>query len=69
MSNKTLVIVESPAKCKKIQGFLGPGYIVKASFGHRLILSMIISFSLTLINLGSRHYQPVLVRQDIMNHK
>ena len=34
MSNKTLVIVESPAKCKKIQGFLGPGYIVKASFGH-----------------------------------
>lgn len=32
--SKTLVIVESPAKCKKIQGFLGPGYIVKASFGH-----------------------------------
>ena len=31
---KILVIVESPAKCKKIQGFLGPEYIVKASFGH-----------------------------------
>lgn len=31
---KTLVIVESPAKSKKIQSFLGPGYIVKASFGH-----------------------------------
>uniref|UniRef100_A0A6C0AQ21 DNA topoisomerase n=1 Tax=viral metagenome TaxID=1070528 RepID=A0A6C0AQ21_9ZZZZ len=29
-----LVIVESPAKCSKIQGFLGPGYIVKASMGH-----------------------------------
>ena len=29
-----LVIVESPAKCGKIQGFLGPGYIVKASMGH-----------------------------------
>ena len=29
-----LVIVESPAKCGKIQGFLGAGYIVKASMGH-----------------------------------
>jgi DNA topoisomerase-1 len=29
-----LVIVESPAKIKKIQKFLGPGYIVKASMGH-----------------------------------
>jgi len=31
---KSLVIVESPAKVNKIQGFLGSGYIVKASFGH-----------------------------------
>lgn len=31
---KTLVIVESPAKCSKIQSFLGNNYIVKASFGH-----------------------------------
>tara|TARA_Y100000816_G_scaffold30830_1_gene19741 strand:+ start:71986 stop:74307 length:2322 start_codon:yes stop_codon:yes gene_type:complete len=30
----TLVIVESPAKCKKIEGFLGPGYKCVASFGH-----------------------------------
>lgn len=29
-----LVIVESPAKCGKIQGFLGAGYTVKASMGH-----------------------------------
>ena len=29
-----LVIVESPAKCSKIQKYLGPNYIVKASFGH-----------------------------------
>ncbi len=29
-----LVVVESPAKCKKIQGFLGNNYIVKASYGH-----------------------------------
>ena len=29
-----LFIVESPNKIKKIQGFLGPNYIVKASVGH-----------------------------------
>lgn len=29
-----LVIVESPAKCAKIQGFLGQGYKVIASMGH-----------------------------------
>lgn len=29
-----LVIVESPAKCKKIQSYLGKGFTVKASFGH-----------------------------------
>ena len=29
-----VVIVESPAKCSKIEGFLGPGYKVVASFGH-----------------------------------
>ncbi len=34
MSNKTLVIVESPGKIKKIGSYLGPNYIVKASFGH-----------------------------------
>lgn len=31
---KTLVIVESPAKAKTINKYLGPDYIVKASFGH-----------------------------------
>ena len=30
----TLVIVESPAKCKKIESYLGPGYKCVASFGH-----------------------------------
>jgi DNA topoisomerase-1 len=29
-----LVIVESPAKCSKIQTYLGDGYIVKATMGH-----------------------------------
>jgi len=29
-----LIIVESPNKCKKIQGYLGQGWVVKASLGH-----------------------------------
>jgi DNA topoisomerase I len=31
---KILLIVESPAKCKKIESFLGPNYKCIASFGH-----------------------------------
>ena len=31
---KNLVIVESPAKCKKIESFLGPDFRVVASMGH-----------------------------------
>lgn len=34
MENNNLVIVESPAKAKTIQKFLGNGYVVKSSFGH-----------------------------------
>jgi len=33
-SGKCLVIVESPAKAKTINKYLGPGYVVKASMGH-----------------------------------
>ncbi len=32
--SKNLVIVESPAKAKTIEGFLGKDYTVKSSFGH-----------------------------------
>lgn len=32
--SKNLVIVESPAKAKTIEGFLGEGFIVKSSYGH-----------------------------------
>jgi DNA topoisomerase I len=31
---KSLVVVESPAKAKTINKYLGPGYVVKASMGH-----------------------------------
>ena len=33
-STTSLVIVESPSKCKKIEEYLGPGYKCIASFGH-----------------------------------
>ena len=32
--SKNLVIVESPAKAKTIEKFLGKAYTVKSSFGH-----------------------------------
>ena len=32
--SKNLVIVESPAKAKTIENYLGKDYIVKSSFGH-----------------------------------
>tara|TARA_B110000902_G_scaffold94771_2_gene112213 strand:- start:789 stop:3311 length:2523 start_codon:yes stop_codon:yes gene_type:complete len=32
--SKNLVIVESPAKAKTIEGYLGKGFTVKSSFGH-----------------------------------
>ena len=32
--SSSLVIVESPAKCKKIESYLGSGYKVMATFGH-----------------------------------
>ena len=34
----SLVIVESPAKAKTIEKYLGPGYTVKASMGHLIDL-------------------------------
>ncbi len=37
-TKSTLVIVESPAKAKTIEKYLGPGYTVKASMGHLIDL-------------------------------
>lgn len=63
MNKKILVIVESPAKCKKIQGFLGPNYIVKASFGH--IRNIDKSKGLSAINIKN-NYNPTY---SIINEK
>jgi len=32
--SKNLVIVESPAKAKTIEGYLGKDFVVKSSYGH-----------------------------------
>ena len=45
--SRDLVIVESPAKCKKIEGYLGSGYKCIASFGHLRELA-----SLENVNIG-----------------
>jgi len=39
MATKNLVIVESPAKAKTIERFLGSDFVVKSSFGHVMDLS------------------------------
>ena len=36
--NQTLIIVESPAKAKTIEKYLGSGYTVRASMGHLIDL-------------------------------
>lgn len=61
MSNKTyLVIVESPAKCKKIEKFLSKkkeyNFIVKASYGHITELKEKLSESIDIENKFKPHY-------------
>jgi DNA topoisomerase IA len=48
--SKTLVIVESPTKCKKIEEYLGCGYKVIATCGHLRELT-----SLSQINMETFH--------------
>jgi DNA topoisomerase-1 len=55
-----LVIVESPAKCQKIEGFLGPGYKCLASYGHLTTLPSLKNidinnnFKLTFISISEK---------------
>ena len=55
----SVIIVESPAKCKKIEEYLGPGYKCLASFGHLRELK-----ALTSIDINN-NYEPTY---DIINN-
>lgn len=69
----SLVIVESPAKCKKIEEYLGPGYKCIASFGHLRELSSLKNVNIennftpsyTIINNTLKKKQIELIRKEI----
>jgi DNA topoisomerase I len=78
MSNKyittnCLVIVESPAKCAKIEGYLGPGYKVVASYGHLRELCSLQNIDIehgfkptyTIMDNSLKKKQIALIRQEI----
>ena len=74
-TSTTLVIVESPAKCKKIEGYLGPGYKCIASFGHLRELPSLSNINLQdnfkptfqIINNALKKKQIEFLRKEIKN--
>jgi DNA topoisomerase-1 len=73
----TLVIVESPAKCKKIEEYLGPGYKCLASYGHLQELSSLKNIDIennfkptyTVIDNTIKKKQIEILRKEIKNAK
>lgn len=71
----TLVIVESPAKCKKIEEYLGPGYKCIASFGHLRELNSLKNINInnnfeatyTIIDNELKQKQVALLKKEIKN--
>ena len=71
----TLVIVESPAKCKKIEEYLGPGYKCVASFGHLRELSSLKNIDIsnnftptyTIIDNAIKKKQVAFLKKEIEN--
>ena len=71
----TLVIVESPAKCKKIEEYLGPGYKCVASYGHLRELSSLKNIDIennfnptyTIIDNAIKKKQIEFLRKEIGN--
>ena len=68
----TLVIVESPAKCQKIEKYLGPGYKCIASYGHIQELNGLKSINLdtfipSFTPMDSKLQQIQRIRQMITN--
>ena len=74
-TTNTLVIVESPAKCKKIEGYLGPGYKCVASFGHLRELPSLSNINIEknfsptfqIINNSLKKKQIEILRKEIKN--
>jgi DNA topoisomerase-1 len=74
-TTKTLLIVESPAKCKKIEEYLGPGYKCIASFGHLRELPSLSNIKIEdgfkptyqIINNALKKKQIDLLRKEIKN--
>ena len=71
----SLVIVESPAKCKKIESYLGPGYKCIASFGHLQQLTSLKdidisnNFHPTFTPISSKKQQITKIKQLITESK
>ena len=71
----TLVIVESPAKCKKIEEYLGPGYKCIASYGHLRTISSLKDIDIeknfnptyTIIDNAIKKKQIEILRKEIKN--
>jgi DNA topoisomerase-1 len=69
----TLVIVESPAKCKKIEEYLGPGYKCIATYGHLRALPSLKNIDIennfnptyTIIDEQIKKKQIELIRKEI----
>ena len=74
-TNTTLVIVESPAKCKKIEEYLGPGYKCVATYGHLRELSSLKNIDInnnftptyTISNNAIKQKQIEFLRKEIKN--
>jgi len=71
----TLIIVESPAKCKKIEEYLGPGYKCVATYGHLRELNTLKNVDITnnftptytIIENAVKKKQIELIRREIKN--
>jgi DNA topoisomerase I len=63
---KSLVIVESPAKAKTINKYLGPGYIVEASVGHVKDLPKS-KLGVDVDNGFAPHYMTIKGKKDIID--
>lgn len=69
MQTKILVVIESPNKIKKLEKYLGSGYIIRATFGHILELASTGKYKLG-INIEkdfSPIYEIIKEKQDKIN--